>query len=762
MANAVAGSVRIDLTMNAATFERDAGRARNAMAGLGRAIADISSSINRASIFFNTGVMAAQRFASAASGIFNVASAFEKGMSNVSTLVDTSAESMKEMSRQVLEIGKRTPVAIGDLTSALYDIRSAGISAADAMSVLENSARLGTAGLGTTKEAVDLVTSSINAFGLKGDDAAQVYDLIFKTVKAGKTTITELAQGFGAVAGTVATAGIKLDDYLASVAALTTTGLPAAQAHTQLRAAIAGLTRETEETKALFDALNVKTFRELVTQSGSVVVAFQRIVAATRGNDAQIIKLLGSVEAYNALVGLAGRQNQAYVNTLKSMRDGSDLVTEAFNKQNATLASSLQRLRNNADAVATSIGNVLAPTINAIAEKVAGLAKSFTELSPEMQEMIARTIAFVGVVAPSVIALGFFANALAALAPVIMAVVGAFGVFTGVVAGLIAATGPIGLLIAAAGLIAVAWYKFKDDIVGIWNGISSFISTKIEEIIDRMRRFASVISESFSLITSGEFTAAWQRLGESIGGASTNVSEHTKTVQGMAQAWKTTTETTLPDAAAKFNDGFVVPVSKGLSDVEKLWKRHNEEALRFGTQVAKEIATPQEALIAQQWRLRDALDAGGLSAEQYGTAMQKATFVAANAYASMASGIADNLATAFGNSKAFAIAAAIINTAESVTKTLATYGATPWGIAAAAAAAAAGAAQISAIRSTTKSGGGGGGAGASAGTAAAAEQQPVRGVSINLQGDNYSRQSVRDLIAAIGEEVRDGAVLTVA
>ena len=76
--------------------------------------------------------------------------------------------------------------------------------------------------------------------------------------------------------------------------------------------------------------------------------------------------------------------------------------------------------------------------------------------------------------------------------------------------------------------------------------------------------------------------------------------------------------------------------------------------------------------------------------------------------------------------------------------------------------AAAGAAQIAAIRSTTKSGGGGGGAGgASSAPAAPAEPQVVRGVSITLQGENYSPQSVRNLISAINEQVRDGAVLTV-
>jgi len=210
---------------------------------------------------------------------------FETGMSNVSTLIDTNVENMDEMNQKVLDISTNVPVAIGDLTSALYDVRSAGISAANSMTVLENSSKLGVAGLGSTKEATDLVTSSLNAFNLKGKEADKVYDNIFKTVKAGKTTISGLAQGFGGVAGTVASAGIKLDEYLASVAALTTTGLPAAEAHTQLKASISGLTRETKESIALFNALGAKNFKDLVQKSGGMVNAFARIKQELKGND---------------------------------------------------------------------------------------------------------------------------------------------------------------------------------------------------------------------------------------------------------------------------------------------------------------------------------------------------------------------------------------------------------------------------------------------------------------------------------------------
>ena len=67
---------------------------------------------------------------------------FEKQMANVSTLIDTNVENFSAMKEEVLDIARRTPVALDGLTSALYDIRSAGISANMQFEVLEKSAQL--------------------------------------------------------------------------------------------------------------------------------------------------------------------------------------------------------------------------------------------------------------------------------------------------------------------------------------------------------------------------------------------------------------------------------------------------------------------------------------------------------------------------------------------------------------------------------------------------------------------------------------------
>ena len=326
---------------------------------------------------------------------------FSAGMTNVATLIDTNVENFDAMKEEVLQIAKRTPVALDGLTSALYDIRSAGISANMQFEVLEKSAQLGLTGLGSTSEAVDLVTSSLNAFSLKGEEASRVYDTIFKTVKYGKTTISGIAQGFGSVAGTVAASNIKLDDYLAAVAALTTTGQPAAQAHHQLKAAIAGMLRETDDSKKVFNALGVKSFKELIQKSGGMVNAFKAITDCVGGNESAILSLFGSTMAYNAVLGLTTKQNKTYVETLNSMRYGVSLIDEGYQKQYNTEHAIMQRMKNMSQVIGIQLGEALAPAFGKILDFGQLSLNLFDKMSPQMKSFIAISIAGLGGLATS-------------------------------------------------------------------------------------------------------------------------------------------------------------------------------------------------------------------------------------------------------------------------------------------------------------------------------------------------------------------------
>lgn len=306
-----------------------------------------------------------------------IASDFQKGMGNVSTIVDMTKESMSDMGEKVKEIAGRIPVDLNDLTAGLYDIRSAGISADDAMMVLENSGKLATAGLGTVKDAANIATSAINAYGLKGKDAEKAFNTLFAGVQVGKMTISELAMGFGQLAPIASTVGLTLEEMTAATAALTTTGQTASVAQNQLRAAINSLISPNKEMTELLASMGVESGKALLENVG-LVDAMKMLDQAAGGNTESLAKAYGSVEALGAAMGLTGEQGKAYADALKLIEGDTNVLEEAFKKQSETLANTEQLFKNRLNIALMEVGNNLLPIITAAITAMLPLVDSLT------------------------------------------------------------------------------------------------------------------------------------------------------------------------------------------------------------------------------------------------------------------------------------------------------------------------------------------------------------------------------------------------
>lgn len=194
------------------------------------------------------------------------------------------------------------------------------------------------------------------------------------------------------------------------------------------------------------------------------------------------------------------------------------------------------------------------------------------------------------------------------------------------------------------------------------------------------------------------------------------------------------------------------------------------DALVSSATKAKEVIDPLQARIAE---LNDVLatshdpftqmqtdltdlktiwEEGRISVEQYSAAVQATQMNAASSVLGMAGQISGALAGMFKDNKAFAIANAVINTAEGVTKALAQGGA--FGFISAAAVAASGAAQIASIMSAQP--GSASAPAAVAPPAADTSAGTAQAINISLSGSGrYSRDEVLGLLDQLASAAKD-------
>lgn len=216
--------------------------------------------------------------------------------------------------------------------------------------------------------------------------------------------------------------------------------------------------------------------------------------------------------------------------------------------------------------------------------------------------------------------------------------------------------------------------------------------------------------------------------------------------QGVAAAAERTKDTITKTVAPP-----TITSLKSITDAQREWNK----AVQEGEALVKQLRTPMEVQERSVYALSAAHKEGKITAEQMALAQQAAVYTTQNAYASMASNVAGALTQVFSHSKGVAIAAALINTYEAVTKALATYP-PPFSYVAAGAALAAGLAQVAKIRSTNKGGGGGGGGGSVSAGAAATSQGPQQAPQqLIVQGIKSDHFYTGDAVAGIARALVD-------
>lgn len=396
----------------------------------------------------------------AGAGMAIAAADFESQMANVDTLLGGNQEHFEQLKDGVLEFARESSKPIEELTAATYDLVSAGVAQEDQLQALRDSEKLAVAGLGTVKEATDLVTSSMNAFGVESTRAAEV---VFTAVKNGKTTVAELAQGFGGVSSTVQELGIQYEEFLAITAAATTTGKQASQAYTEQKAILSALLKPTKEMSDLYEKIGVTSGRQLIETSGGLVEALKQLKTASEVNDETFAKALSSVEGLSLANQVLGASYDSFKTTFADMTDGVASLDEAYDKQRETAKALWSQTRNNLMTLFIQLGEVILPAVakalEIVNKFVDAAIKKWNDLSPAIKDVVVWTGALVAGIGGMLAVQGAWAASILALR---RGMVGLGVAIRGVNVALL--TNPIVLAIAAAASFQIALMKVRKEI----------------------------------------------------------------------------------------------------------------------------------------------------------------------------------------------------------------------------------------------------------------------------------------------------------
>lgn len=315
---------------------------------------------------------------------------FESSFAKVSTLLDDNVVDFGQYKEQLLDASSESKVAVDEFSEAVYQSISAGVDQTKAIGFTTEAIKLAKGGFTDGAKSVDVLTTAINGYNLKTEDATRISNLLITTQNLGKTTVDELASSMGAVIPVAASVNFDITELSASYAQLTKNGIATAESGTYLKAMLSELGKSGTATDLALRELTGKGFADLKKEGTSTSEILSMLTQYAAENDKTLKDMFGSVEAGSAALVLAKGSGQEYNDMLSAMGNSVGATQKAFEKIDATPAEQLKGALNELRNEGVRLGAMFVPAIEKTADIVGDVADAFSNLSDEQQDNIIK------------------------------------------------------------------------------------------------------------------------------------------------------------------------------------------------------------------------------------------------------------------------------------------------------------------------------------------------------------------------------------
>jgi len=411
-------------------------------------------------------------------GLVQPAVQFESVMADVKKVVNfDTPEQFGQMSKEVLLMSTRIPMAADGIGAIVAAAGQAGIAREELLRFAEDAAKMGVAFDLSGEQAGAAMTGLRSIFGLTQDEVVKLGDAInhlSNNMDAKAADLLNIANRAGSTAKLFGLSGAQLNALGATFLALKTPPEVAATGINALLMKLATADKQNEKfQQGLQDiGLSAEVMKEMIGRDaqGALTTFLQQVKKAPDlmgtlsdlfgmeyADD--IAKLVGSMETYEKAVGLVADRT-AYAGSMQA----------EYEARSATTANNLQLLKNQMSRLGITVGNALLPALNRLVGALMGPIDSLANLAerfPVVTQVVVGTVGAVLGLKVATIALGY------AWTFVKGPILGAQVAFQSARAGLAllqvqaAATG------ASSGLLSLAWTRIQTGALGLITPIKS-------------------------------------------------------------------------------------------------------------------------------------------------------------------------------------------------------------------------------------------------------------------------------------------------
>ena len=414
------------------------------------------------------------------------AAEFETKFTEVRTLLDRDVDPvfLKKLQSGAQDLSKDFGVPVEEVLDGIYQALSAGVPKDNVVDFMRTALKTSLAGVTDTTSAVDVLTSVMNAYGAENYSAERAADVLFATMRQGKTTIGELSGSAFQALDWSAALGISLEELTAGVATLTSTATPTPAAFNRIRAAAVAIVRPTKELTAIWNKHGFESGQAALESIG-LAKSMEILRTETGGQVGELQKLLGTEEAVAAVLGITSNNGERFNQNLQKITQSAGETNAAFDYFTKTAGFRWGQIQEILNVQSQRFGQRILPGVTAALTTLVGwMNKFFTWTGRITDRVFDWEEQNWNVIAALLKLAGFIASSFALFKGFRFAVRGIWLALTALRSISILSMGPIGLIIVAiAGIIAVIlkltghWERIEEKISQVWTNIQIFLES---------------------------------------------------------------------------------------------------------------------------------------------------------------------------------------------------------------------------------------------------------------------------------------------
>jgi len=352
-----------ELSATIGAIERDMSTLSGTIQDVSAPFAKLSSAIFTVDAALTAFVVGAMYKAISASSEFN------EGFGLINTAIKANAEETNAYRESILNYALTSTKNIADINAAIYTAVQAGVNFKDSIAFMTASEQLATANAASLNTTVDLLTSTMNSYGMTMKDINHINDVYFTSTLIGKQTIDELGTSMGQVVGIAASSGVSLEELSAAIATLTAKGMMTDVAITGLKNVITSIVNPSNEVSKAAKEMGLNFDISTIKSKGFANTLLE-IMEATGGSEEKIVSLFGEVRSMNAVMQLTNDNLKFFNYALNETANSAGSAEAAYRKMTETFSNKMQTIRNIIEVAFINIGTRLEPVFIGIASQV--------------------------------------------------------------------------------------------------------------------------------------------------------------------------------------------------------------------------------------------------------------------------------------------------------------------------------------------------------------------------------------------------------